>query len=807
MLKNYLSIALRFMVKQTGFTVINIFGLTIGLACSLVMLLYIQDELAYDRFHVDSDRIYRLVFGGKLQGKQLRSTQTGSPLAAALCNDIPEVESVIRLACWKTFPVGYDSTTFTEDYLLLSDSNFFSFFDFDLIIGNKDSVLIGPRNIVISESAAKRYFNYRGAGDTGPIGKTLTLAQGYQATVSGVVRDAPANSHFHFSLILSLPSWTELRTTGWIEGKVITYFKLKKNISIEGIATKINSQLTKNVGKELWDLRQITLDQFETQGNKLEYLIQPLHTIHLRSDLEGEIETNGSIQNVYFFAAIAIFIGLLASINFINLSTSRSVNRAKEVGVRKTAGANRYAIVRQFLVESFLYLFIALIFAFLLMLLILTPFNYFTEKHLTFYSLLRPAFVFPALGITLLIGLLAGSYPAFYLAKYNPIEVFKGKLRGRLRKYGVRNLLVIFQFSISAGLIFATLVVYQQVRYIQQADLGFDKENVVNLLHTKNLDDNAEIFKAEILAHAGVVGASYCNRLPPNMDWQAIFKPAESEKDFLLTVYEMDFDHPKTMGYKMTKGRFFSREVKADTLAIVINETAARKLGLEDFEGKKIMTGSGTDAMLARGVIGIMKDFHFMTLKEPIQPLAIFLGKPPNMEMAIRISPDNTEATLALIEKSWKKYSFNAPFEYTFLDKNFESKNQSEKLLTELIIFFTLLALLIACLGLFGLATFTVEQRTKEIGIRKALGASAANIGAVLNRDFLRLVLIANVLALPISAWVMNKWLEQFAYQVNLKAMFFLLSVAITFIIALASVSYHVVKTAQINPVDSLRSE
>ncbi|MEJ0057928.1 MAG: ABC transporter permease [Bacteroidota bacterium] len=432
MLRNYLTIALRFMLKQMGFTVINIFGLTVGITCSLLILLYVNDEVRYDRFHPGADRIYRLGFQGKVQGKKMISAVTGSPVAAGIQSAIPEVESTLRMATWATFPVRSHDNAFTEKYLLLADSNFFRFFNFELITGDPDNVLKGPGKIVISESAARRYFDYKGEGDLSPIGKKLMLAQGYEAEISGIAKDAPLNSHFHYSLILSLVSWDEIPTSGWINGKVITYFKLKPEASIKAVSPNIISFLNRKVSEELKE-HKINIARFKDQGDDMEFFIQPMLDIHLKSHLSNEIEINGDIQYIYLFSSIAIFITLLACINFMNLSTARSVSRAKEVGVRKTVGAQYGTIIRQFLLESYLYIFIAVAIAFLLVLILMTPFNYFTEKQLSLRTFGHPVFFVAALLFTLVIGLLAGSYPAFYLTRYGPLEVLKGKLRSSKR--------------------------------------------------------------------------------------------------------------------------------------------------------------------------------------------------------------------------------------------------------------------------------------------------------------------------------------------------------------------------------------
>jgi putative ABC transport system permease protein len=415
--------------------------------------------------------------------------------------------------------------------------------------------------------------------------------------------------------------------------------------------------------------------------------------------------------------------------------------------------------------ESYFYIVIAVLLSLFLVAVMLPFFNLFTYKHLSITVLLRPQYVLGGVLFTLVVGLLAGSYPAFYLTHFNPVEVLKGKLRAKLRTYGIRNVLVVFQFIISTVLIIATLIVYQQLRYLQAANTGFDKSNIINLLHTKNLGAKGSTFKQELMKYPEISSASYANRLPPNVEWQSVFRQVDSVKEYFMAVYEMDADHLVTMRYSMSKGRFFSSQTPSDTNAIILNETAAKKLGITDFRGQKIVTNYDHDGR-KRELIGIIKDFNFQSFREPVQALAVVMGPEPNWEMAIRLTKGDTEEKLALVRSFWKKYVPEAPFEYTFLDKNFERKHRTEQKLGMVSALFTALVIFIACLGLFGLAAFTAEQRTKEIGIRKVMGASENDIIVMINKDFLRPVMIANLIAWPLAGWLMHLWLEQFAFRI-----------------------------------------
>lgn len=626
MVKNYLKIALRFMLRQKGFSLINLSGLTIGITSTLLIILFIQDELRYDKFHKDSTRTYRLGFQGRLEGKDFRSAQTGTPVAKAFQKEIPQVKNVLRIASWATFPVRYQDKAFTEDKLLLADSNFFHFFSFKLIEGNPDSVLADQGMLVISESAAKRYFDYKGKGDKTPIGKSLMLAQGYPVTVSGIAEDAPRNSHLHYSMILSLNSWDEANTGNWITGRVYTYFKLKPENELEKVIQNFELFLQKHVSRELAQLNHIGLDEFKSRGNDIRFFVQRITEIHLKSQLPDEIEGNSDVQYVYIFGCVAVFITLLACINFMNLSTARSASRAKEVGIRKSVGAQYGRLIAQFLMESYFYVILAVIVSVFLVMVMLPVLNLMAQKDIRLHRLFEPSFIIGTLVFTVIVGLLAGSYPAFYLTHFNPVEVLKGELRAKLRSYGIRNFLVIVQFVISTVLIIATLVVYLQLRFMQKANIGFDKGNVINLLHTKNLGKNGKAFKNELLQYPEVSSASYANRLPPNVDWQNVFREVDSVKDYFMAMYEMDVDHVETMRYSMVKGRFFSQA--SDSMTIILNETAARELGLENFEKRYLVTKYDPDGR-KREIIGIMKDFNFQSFHKAVQPLAIVLEPNP----------------------------------------------------------------------------------------------------------------------------------------------------------------------------------
>ena len=792
------------MLRQKAYSAINIIGLSVGIAATLIIIIYIVDELGYDKFHTDANRIYRVGFTGRLQGNEFSGAVTSAPLAEAMQREIPDVAEVVRFGRWRTMPISFEEKAFTEKNVLVADSNFFKFFSFPVVEGNVESFLKGTNKAVITESVAKRYF-----GDENPIGKLLLRGAEKTATeVTGVVKDAPYNSHIPFDIILSGESWNYMKDPQWLSNNLYTYVKLQPAGNAENVKTQLNNFVEKYVGAQLEPIIGMTFEQFIEQGSKVGFFIQPMLDIHLKSSLQEELLPNGNIQYLYIFGAVAAFIILIACINFMNLSTARSANRAKEVGVRKTIGAFRERLIFQFLSESFIYSFLSTLIALAIVGISLDTFNVLSGKQLSFSIFGNPFVIGGIIVFALIVGFTAGSYPAFYLTSFKPTEVLKGKIRAGLRNSGLRNALVVVQFIISIALIFGSLVVYRQLKFMQEKNLGFDKENVVNLLHTFGLGGNAQAFKNELMANPSFKGASFANSLPPNISWNSAFRKGGSEQDFLLFVYQMDYDHLATMGYEMTEGRFFSREFKSDTAAVILNETAYNQMDFQNLEEAEILTYN-TEATTPQPlkVIGVLKDFNFRSLKDNVTPMAIFLSDEPNFEMAIRLSPGNTQEQIATLEKIYKKHAPGSPFEYTFLDQNFDLQFRAEQRMSMIILIFTVLAIGIACLGLFGLAAYTAEQRAKEISIRKVMGASVNQVMVLMSKDFMILVSVAFVIASPLAWYFTSKWLEGFANRITIDVSAILLSGITAMVIALLTISFQSVKAARENPVKAMRSE
>ncbi|MGM0945255.1 MAG: ABC transporter permease [Bacteroidota bacterium] len=806
MWKNYLKIAYRNLLKNKIYSGINVFGLSLGMAASLLILIYVLDELSYDTFHPKGEQVYRIGMQGSMNGNDFDMPFSPAPMAQAMIDEIPEVEDATRIGVFRTMPMRFEEKTFTEPITLVVDPNFFEFFGFELLKGNPEEALTGPDKVILTASTAQRYF-----GSEDPVGKVLFRGSEKTATeVTGVVADPPHNSHLDFEMLLSADSWGYMKDLQWSSNNLYTYFRIYPEADPKKAQQGIDGFISKYFGPEIQQFLGISLDSFLEQGNRYGYAYIPMMDIHLYSGLAEDIKPGGNIQYLYIFAAIALFIILIACINFMNLATARASNRAKEVGVRKAIGAQKSRLVYQFLTESMLYSLISGLLAFLLILLALSPFNALSGKDLGLELLINPFFLVGFFSFILLVGLMAGSYPAFYLTSFSPVTVLKGKIRSGVKRSNFRNGLVVFQFFISICLIISSMVVYKQLRYMQEKNLGFDKENVVDLLHTRALGTNAEAFKQDLLSQSGFVSASYANTLPPNIDWNSVFRTTDSQQDFLCNLNFVDHDQLETLGYKMAQGRFFSRQFPSDTGAVVLNETAFRQMGWTELDGSQKVSGfwNVNSEPVARVVIGVIQDFNFESLRASVRPLIMTLGDIPNNEMAIRLNAGNPAEKLAILEETWKKHADGAPFEYSFIDSNFQRLFLAEQKMGNIILVFTVLAISIACLGLFGLAAYTTEQRSKEISIRKALGASMPHLVTILSRDFTLLVLIAFLFAGPLAYYLMNTyWLGNFAYRIEIGSALIFIAGFMAILIAWITVSYQSFKTAASNPVDYLKNE
>lgn len=805
MLKNFLLTAWRIMVRQKAYTAINILGLSLGIAASMLIIIYVADELSYDKFIPDVDRMYRVTLHGRMNDNDFNIAVTSGSIAPALLAEVQEVEAVTRLNMFRTMPVQYEDKNFTEPHFLIADKNFLDFFSIKVLQGDPQTALSGVDRVVLPESVAKRYF-----GDENPLGKILLRgAEKSPMEVSAVIADPPANFHLVYDMILSNEAGKFGFDENWTNNNIYNYFKIHSGADSDKVKVALDGFVQRYVGAELEKFLGISLENFYAAGNKFGFQIQPVQDIHLRSEVNEEIKPGGSIQYLYIFGAIALFIIVLACINFMNLSTARSANRAKEVGVRKAVGAGQTKLILQFLSESLLYSLISTFLAVFIVLMVLEPFNNLSGKDLNLGIFLNPLVILALLVFAVLIGLMAGSYPAFYLTSFTPSTVLKGKVRHGVRRSSLRNGLVVFQFFISISLIISSMVVYKQLKHLQDVNLGFEKENVVNLYHTMSLGQNGKAFKDALMNNSEFVAASFANRLPPNVGWNSVFRNPETAQDFMCTLYIVDEDHLDAMGFKMADGRFFSKDFVSDSTAIIVNETAFKMMGWSELNGQRLSGFWGNnDVPVEKTIIGVIKDFNFESLHQSVRPLIISLSTVPNYEMAVKLSPGPVGKKLEVLEEIWKKHVNGAPFEFAFVDANFDALFKAEQKMGNIILVFTVLAISIACLGLFGLAAYTTEQRTKEISIRKALGATVPQLVTLLSKDFTLLVLLAFGIAAPLSYYLMNKyWLQNFAYRVDISLFLMVLAGLLSIFIAWLTVSFQSFKAAASNPVDYLRND
>ncbi|MGV3558700.1 ABC transporter permease [Larkinella arboricola] len=808
MLRNYIKIAIRNLRKQRGFTFINIFGLAVGLACCLLITLYVIDELRFDRYHEKADRIYRIHTDIKFGGNDMHMAVSPDPMGPTLLKDYPQVENFVRLhgrGTWLVKRAGQLNSLRERD-IIFADSTLFDVFTLPLVAGNPKRALVEPNTVVISESAAKRQF-----GNQNPMGQSLVFDNQLTCRVTGVMRDMPTNSHFRTDYFISMRS-DNYEWGRWLSNNHHTYVLLKEGVDYRTFNQNFETIIQKYVGPQVVTFLGIAIKQLRQSGNRISYSLIPMTDIHLRSKQTIELAPNSDIQYVYVFSAVAVFILLIACINFMNLSTARSANRAKEVGVRKVLGSVQRQLIGQFMTESILMSILAMGLALVIVTLTVPFFNQISAKQLTIDSLFVPQFLPVLLILPLVVGLLAGSYPAFFLSSFRPISVLKGKVNLGLKSAGLRSGLVVFQFMMSVILIIGTMVVYRQINFIQTTKLGFKRDQVLTINEAYALDKQAQAFKEEILKLPGVVSGSLSSYLPVPSDRSdsPLFPEGQIDQAKAVSsqLWAVDHDYIPTLGMEMAQGRNFSREFGADSSAIILNETAVKIFGFKDPIGQRVarMLDDEGKVFKTYTVIGVVKNFHFESLRQNIGSVAFFMD-PSRGAVSFRISSQDIPALVKQVEAKWRQMAPGMPFNYSFLEDSFDSMYRAEQRVGQIVLTFSVLAILIACLGLFGLAAFMAEQRTKEIGVRKVLGASATSIVGLLSKDFLKLVLIAILIATPIAWYGMNQWLEDFAYKIDVPWWVFAVAGVVAVVIAFVTVSFQSIKAALTNPVKSLRAE
>ncbi len=810
MLGNYLKFAIRLSFKHKVYSIINILGLAIGIAAFLFILLYVQDELSYDKYNEKYDRIYRVNTFGTLSGEEFNAPYTPIPLAKNLLKDFPEVESATRIIAGSHKLIRYEDKRFSEKRFFYGDSSFFEIFDIPLIQGSPKTVLNQPNTVVVTVKTAKRYF-----GDEDPIGKVIKLDNGLEYKVTGVCENVPSNSHFHFDLIASIITYEDFSYgENWINLRVLTYIVLKKGIHQKQIEKKLPAFLFKYIGPQLEEYLGFSLEDFDAAGQTYEYYLQPLKDIHLKSDLDMNLEPGGQITYIYIFSLIAFGILLIASTNFMNLSTARSAVRAKEIGMRKVMGSHRFSLIQQFLTESVLFSVIALIIGLALVELLMNEFNILTNKQLSF-SLFNNWYLLPLLLIfSVMLGFLAGCYPAYYLSSFNPIDVLRRNNKVGTKKSKLRSAMVLSQFTVSILLFIGTIIIYKQLDFIQNKELGFDKENVIVLRRAYAVSKKIEAFKAELMKNPSIISASIAGDVPGEnaSETFSFLLPGRPSSELRpISFILCDEDYAKTLDIKLVDGRFFSEDNVADSTAIVINEACADALGLSDPVGEYLILPNVKDTVINIycKIVGVMKNFNYKSLHEEIKPALCFpFQKDWHVQyLAIKVREGSVDKTIHFLEDQWNSFVDDQPFEFFFIEDRLNSLYYNEKTTARLFIIFSILAIFIACLGLFALASFTAEQKAKQISVQKVLGASVSNIVFSLIKEFTKWVIIANIIAWPIAWYLADIWLSNFAYQTKISIWIFIVSAAISLFIAVLTVGFQAYKAAISNPVKAIKYE
>lgn len=790
MLRNYFNVALRNIIRNKSASLIKIISLSVGMICFAIILLFIYHELSYDRFHENPEEVFRVVkdFVND-DGSKIPDATTPPAFGPAIQKDLPEVAYTTRLfPNWgRKYLIQYDDIRSYEEGMVRVDSSFFDVFSFPFVQGEKKTATSNPNFIILTESTAKRIF-----GNEDPMGKAIKIDIGRNGTdffVTGVVKDVPENSHFMFDFLISLRTFDDPLddvplANNWGFYNFYTYVRLNPEADSKAFQSKLQGVFKKY-----------------NPDNKNECYAQPITDIHLKSNLKWELSTNGDYSYIRILAIIALFTIILAVINYINLVTAQSARRAKEVGIRKASGAVRNSLVKQFLFESLIMTLVATVISIAAVESILPHLKSLFNSTLSFFHAGSINVLWMVIGTGLVTGLVSGLYPAFYLSSFQPVKVLRGTVTGFGGDTFLRKGLVTFQFVISTVLIIGTFVISSQINFVRDKKLGFSKENIM-IIHNAGGLQNRQSLLAEIKKSSGVKNAGAADGVLGGLNWTTNAQAKGQEKSLLLNLLSTDYDFLDVMSVNLREGRNFSRNTQADSSAIILNQTAVKQLGIKDVIGSQVTAGGDS-----YNVIGVIDDFHFSSFHEPIKPFGFFLSERSVDKLFIKIQTDNVVGSIAEIQKTWTTLVPERPFESTFQDEQVSKLYASEVKFQKLFSNFTLVAILIACLGLFGLSAYTAQQRTKEIGIRKVLGASVLGVTRLLSKEFLKLVLLAVAVSIPIAWYAMNEWLQNFAYHVDLNVWTFVVAALLAVLIALFTVSFQSIKAASANPVRSLRSE
>lgn len=800
MIKNYIKVAFRNLIKNKAYAAINILGLALGLMVSLIVFLYVQEENGYEKHISDYNRIYRIGINANMLGQVMDGPISPSPAAQTLRNDFAEVESATRFRkVGQEILLRNEQTKFYINDGGRADSLFFDIFDYQFIYGDPKEALKDPNSIVLSEETAIKFFD-----SENPMGKIINYDNRRDLIVTGVYIQPEGNSHFTVNFLIPENNITPI----WVSNNFYTYLKLKEGVNPDEFLVTMQDHFMSFMAPQVEQYLKINIEQFLSEGNSFNYDIQPITDIHLHSQRQWELEQNGNVIYLYIFIGIALLVILIAGINFMNIATARSAKRAKEVGIRKISGASKTVLISQFLVESLVQSFIALLLAFVMLELIITGFNNIMETNL---KLLDSSFVQTlvfALVITILYGLFAGSYPAFFLSSFQPVKVLKGDMAKSKGGILFRKILVVIQFTGSIILIIGMMIIFSQISYMHNKDVGFKGENVLIVpIQTDEVANNFRTYQQGFLKNSNVLSISRSTYVPGDLPNQNMYETEDGKDQLPLWNMEVDYDLFETLGIEMAEGRSFTKEMESDSsLLFILNETAVKNYSMETPIGTRLGVLISPTERLFGTVIGVVKDFHIEGFNQPIRPM-IFTVRNRLFFASIKISSENTQETIDFIEQKWNEMEPTHPFRYELLDEKFGALYKAQDNFGIIFLYLTILAIIIAAMGLYGLTSFTTEQRTKEIGVRKVLGATIIQIMNLLTKDFVRLVLIANIFAWPITYILAKEWLKKFSYQVDITILPFLFAAVLSLLIALLTVSYQAYMAANSDPVEALKYE
>ena len=794
MLKNYLKIAIRSIIKYLTTSIINLLGLSIGLACIILMIVFISHEISYDKYHKNPENIYRIYLdnGGMLYQGSRQFCVTPGPLAGELKDEYEEVLYATRI--WRrTSILAYKEKLSRDNMVFYTDPDFLKIFNIKMLSGNPETALSTPFSIIITKKAAEKYF-----GEEDPIGKSLKYNNQYDFTITGILENVPGNTHFTFDFLASFLSYDAMfglsHMSEWSSNSYYTYIKVK-----EGVATNILDRILNEIHNKY------------KEDSKESFKFQALTDIHLHSSINFEIGANFDVKLLYIFSTIAFFVLLIACFNYMNLATARSFTRAKEIAIRKITGGSRKQLIQQFIGESFLMVFIATNIAMVIVERFLPVFNNLIDRQLHI-NYLEINIILPIIILMVLTSIIASSYPAIFLSSLKPVSILKSDLKSGVKKTSsLRNILVVFQFVLIISFLVSAITVKKQLHYMKNSDLGFHSENILILNQNSELRQNLDAFIQDMDQSSLIKDVCSSDRIPvsitSNTDgwWEG--KDEEIEQDFMISYAYVDHRFLNFYGIDLINGRDFSDNRSTDlTKSVIINETAKRNIGWSEAIGKKFILNKERDSNYSE-VIGVVKDFYFNPMNIKIEALALQINDSPYRFISLKIDPEKIEASIDYIEKKWKEYSPDFPFDYMFVEDWINNMYRAQNRLAEIINYFSIIAVFLACIGLFGMASYSVGKRTKEIGIRKAIGARTNKITLLLSLEFIKWILVANIIAWPVSYLIMNKWLQNFSYKISLNLFIFIIAGSIALIIGLLTVSIQTIKAARKNPVLSLKHE